>query len=121
MRQDLHPFALSSAELQHLSPEEVLAVCLWSQEMLATLRAQLYQVQMPLSTRAVAMYLVLSQVPQLDLQGEVAPTTFDVKAASERLGLTPAEVRAAYEQLAHLGAVTITGKTPPRRRAKQQS
>jgi DNA-binding transcriptional MocR family regulator len=52
---------------------------------------------------------------------EAAPVVYDVKQVSERLGLRPAEVSKAYEELAARGGVHILDRWFPRKREHQLS
>ena len=70
------------------------------------------------------MDVVSSQAQQLaqgQLADEAAPVVYDVKQVSERLGLRPAEVRKAYEELAARGGVHILDRWFPRKHEQQPS
>ncbi|HEX6554203.1 MAG TPA: hypothetical protein VF026_15665 [Ktedonobacteraceae bacterium] len=51
---------------------------------------------------------------------EKTPVVYDIKAVSKRLGIPPAQVRSAYDELEQLGGVHIVGRQFPRRRVKQE-
>ena len=70
------------------------------------------------------MDVVYSQAQKLaqgQLADEAAPVVYNVKQVSERLGLRPAEVRKAYEELAARGGVQILDRWFPRKREQQLS
>jgi hypothetical protein len=51
--------------------------------------------------------------------GEDSPVSYNIKSVSERLGIRPASVREAYEQLDAMGGVHIVARQFPRRRERQ--
>ena len=74
--------------------------------------------------RAVTIDLLYSEAERLLRQGEAgeaSPVTYNIKTVSERLGIRPASVRQAYEQLDALGGVHIVARQFPRRREQQIS
>jgi len=105
-----HTLDLSPEELAHLPPDELLQVCLEYRQMLLTIRRVLYTPNATLTLRLVAMDLVYRlaqhQTPDQVLGGE--EQVVYIKQVSERLGLRPKAVRAAYGQLEKLGALDIT-------------
>jgi hypothetical protein len=61
----------------------------------------------------VTIDLLYREAQRLSRQGgtgEKVPVTYDIKAVSERLGIRPAYVRQAYEQLDALGGVHILAR-----------
>ena len=100
----------SAEELAHLPPDELLEVCLKYRELLLTLKGILYRPDASLTLRAVAMDLVY-QLAQQQTPHQVPDESEQVvfiKQVSERLGLRPKAVRAAYAQLEQRGAIDIT-------------
>ncbi|MGH9822727.1 MAG: hypothetical protein ACREDR_05685 [Blastocatellia bacterium] len=71
--------------------------------------------------RLVAADLVYTQALHAaeNQAAEAAPATYDIKRVSLRLGLSPIQVRAAYEQLNESGGVHIIARQFPRRRERQ--
>ena len=72
--------------------------------------------------RAVAIDLVYTQVrrsAQDQAEDEAATTTYNIKTVSTRLGLSPAQVRAAYERLNELGGIHIRARQFPRKQEQQ--
>jgi CRP-like cAMP-binding protein len=119
-----HFLHLTPEEVAHLPPEELLEACLEFRRLLLTLVGILATPESSLTVRAVAMDLLYSQAQQLaqgQLADEAAPIVYDVKQVSERLGLRPAEVRKAYEELAERGGVQILDRWFPRKRQQQLS
>jgi len=122
--QAYHFLHLTPEELAHLPPEELLQACLEFRRLLFTLVGILATPESHLTLRAVAMDVVYSQAQQLaqgQLADEAAPVVYDVKQVSEQLGLRPAEVRKAYEELAERGGVHILDRWFPRKREQQLS
>jgi hypothetical protein len=117
-RGSYHCIHLTSEELAQLSLEELLQACLEFRDLLLTLVGILTTPQSSLTLRAVAMDLLYSQAQQLaqgQLADEAAPVIYDVKQVSERLGLRPAGVRKAYEELAVRGGVHILDRWFPKK------
>jgi CRP-like cAMP-binding protein len=123
-RSSYHYIHLTPEELAQLSPEELLQACLEFRDLLLTLAGILATPESSLAVRAVAMDLVYTQAQHLSqgqLPSEAAPVVFDVKQVSERLGLRPAEVRKAYEELAERGGVHILDRWFPKKHKQQLS
>ena len=119
-----HYIHLNPEELAQLPPKELLQACLEFRSLLLTLVGILATPESSLTMRAVAMDLLYTQAQQLaqgQLTDEAAPVVYDVKQVSERLGLHPAEVRKAYEELAERGGVQILDRWFPRKREQQLS
>jgi CRP-like cAMP-binding protein len=119
-----HLLHLTPEELAHLPPEELLQACLEFRRLLLTLIGILSTPESSLTVRAVAMDLLYSQAQQLaqgQLVDEAEPAVYDVKQVSARLGLRPAEVRKAYEELAARGGVHILDRWFPKKREQQLS
>jgi hypothetical protein len=69
--------------------------------------------------RIVACDLVYAQAVRMTkepLSDQSEDVVADIKAVSDRLGLRPGAVRAAYETLAERGAVRIDERIPPKPR-----
>jgi hypothetical protein len=119
-----HCIHLTPEQLAHLPPEEALHACLEFRSLLLTLVGILSTPESSLTVRAVAMDLLYTQAQQLaqgQLADEAAPVVYDVKQVSERLGLRPAEVRKAYEELAERGGVQILARQFPKKHEQQLS
>ena len=119
-----HFLHLTPQEVAHLPPQELLQACLEYRRLLLTLVGILAAPESSLTVRAVAMNIVSSQAQQLaqgQLADEAAPVVYDVKQVSERLGLRPAEVRKAYEELAARGGVQFLNRWFPRKHEQQLS
>ena len=119
-----HFLHLTPEELAHLSPQELLQACLEFRRLLLTLVGILATPESSLVLRAVAMDMVYTQAQHLAqgrLIDEDAPVVYDVKQVSERLGLRPAEVRKAYEELVARGGVQFLDRWFPRKREQQLS
>ena len=119
-----HRINLTPEQLAHLPPQELLQACLEFRRLLLTLVGILTTPESSLTLRAVAMDLLYAQAQQLaqgQLAGEAAPVVYDVKQVSERLGLRPAEVRKAYEELAEHGGVHILARRFPKKQEQQLS
>ena len=101
---------LTPEELAHVPPAELLRACLESRSLLQIITGILLSPDASPTERIVACDLVYTQAmrmanePTFDQSEEVVA---DVKAVSDRLGLRPSAVRAAYEALAERGAVRI--------------
>lgn len=110
---------LAPEELAHVPPAELLQACLESRSLLQIITGILLSPDANPTERIVACDLVYAQamrmakVPTSDQPEEVVA---DVKAVSERLGLRPSAVRAAYEALAERGAVRIDERILPKPR-----
>jgi hypothetical protein len=119
-----HCIHLTPEQLAHLPPEELLRACLEFRRLLLTLVGVLSTPESSLTLRAVAMDLLYSQAQELaqgQLADEAPPVVYDVKQVSARLGLRPAEVRKAYEELAERGGVHILARWFPKKREQQLS
>lgn len=115
---------LSSEELAHLPPDELFQASLEMRRLLDIIMGVLYTPDSTLIMRAVTIDLLYAEAERLSRQqgaGEDSPFTYNVKTVSERLGIRPASVRQAYEQLDALGGVHILARQFPRRREQQIS
>ena len=104
---------LSSEELSQLPKEDLLQACLEVRRLLEIIRGVLYTPDSTLILRSVTLDLLFSEAERLSRQqgaGAEAPVTYDIKAVSQRLGIRPASVRQAYEQLDALGGVQILAR-----------
>ena len=110
---------LTPEELAHVSPAELLQACLESRSLLQIIIGILSTPDASPTERIVACDLVYTQAmrmanePTSDQSEEVVA---DIKAVSDRLGLRPSAVRAAYEALAERGAVRIDERILPKPR-----
>jgi hypothetical protein len=114
---------LSSEELAQLPPDELLQACLEMRRLLDIIMSVLYTPDSTLIMRAVTIDLLYIEAERLSRQQGVsgdAPTTYNIKSVSERLGIRPASVRQAYEQLDASGGVHIMARQFPRGRRQQQ-
>jgi hypothetical protein len=115
---------LSLGELAQLPPDELLQACLEVRRLLDIIMGVLYTADATLILRAVTidlLYLEAERLSQRRGAGEDAPVTYTIKSVSERLGIRPASVRQAYEQLDALGGVHILARQFPGRRGQQMS
>jgi len=114
-----HYLHFTPDEIVRLSPAELLQASLESRSLLQIMMGILSAPDASPTERIVACDLVYTQamrmakVPTSDQSEEVVA---DVKAVSERLGLRPGAVRAAYEALAERGAVRIDERILPQPR-----
>ncbi len=110
-------------ELAHLPPDELLQAALEARNLLQIVMGILSASDKDLIVRAVAADLVYTQAmhaSQDPAGDESAPATYDIKAVSLRLGLSPTQVRHAFEQLNTLGGIHILARQfPPRKRNQQ--
>jgi len=114
---------LSLEELTQLPPNELLQACLEMRRVLDIIMGVLYTPDSTLIMRAVTIDLLYAEAERLSRQQEAggdAPITYNIKTVSERLGIRPASVRQAYEQLDALGGVHIVARQFPRGRRQQQ-
>ena len=114
---------LSLEELAQLAPDERLQACLEMRRLLDIIMGVLNTPDSTLITRAVTIDLLYSEAERLSRQqGACAdsPVTYNIKSVSERLGIRPASVRQAYEQLDALGGVHILARQFPSGRRQQQ-
>src|SRR6266702_6262243 len=89
-------------ELAQLLPEELLQAALEERTVLQIIMGILNAPDKDPVLRIVAADLVYTQARQATGNQEAeaaAPATYDIKRVSLRLGLSPTQVRAAYEQL----------------------
>ena len=110
---------LSSEELAHLPPDQLLQACLESRSLLQIVMGILLSPDASPTERIVACDLIYTQAMRMANEptpDESEDVVADVKTVSERLGLRPSTVRAAYEALAERGAVRIDERVPPRSR-----
>ena len=107
---------LSLEELTQLPPDELLQACLEMRRLLDIIMGVLYTADSTLIMRAVTIDLLYAEAERLSRQqgaGGDAPITYNIKTVSERLGIRPASVRQAYEQLDALGGVHIVARQFP--------
>ena len=105
-----HYLHLSSEELAHLPPDQLLQACLESRSLLQIVMGILLSPDANPTERIVACDLIYTQALRMANEPasiESEDVVADVKTVSERLGLRPSAVRAAYEALAERGAVRI--------------
>ena len=108
---------LSAEDLAQLPPEELLQACLEVRRLLDIVRGVLYTPDSSLILRTVTLDLLCTEAERLSRQHGAdadAPVTQDIKTVSERLGIRPASVRQAYEQLNERGGVQIVARQFPR-------
>jgi len=101
-----------------------LQACLEMRQLLDMVMGVLYTPDSTLILRAVTIDLLYTEAKRLSRQqgaGEHTPVMYNIKAVSERLGIRPASVRQAYEQLDALGGVHIVARQFPRKRERQIS
>src|SRR6266566_9685822 len=101
---------VSAEELVQLSPQELLQACLEVRRLLNISMGVLYTPDSTLILRAVTIDLLYSEAEYLSRQpgaSAESTVTYDIKTVSQRLGIRPASVRDAYEQLDALGGVHI--------------
>ena len=111
-------------ELARLSPDELLQACLEYRGLLQVVAGILATSQTSLTLRIVAADLLYTQALRISagqLPNEASPVVYDIKTVSERLGMRPALVRRAYEQLSELGGVHILARQFPKPRDQQLS
>ncbi len=114
-----HYLHLSPEELAHLPPDQLLQACLESRSLLQIVTGILLSPDASPTERIVACDLIYTQAMRMAEQSSSAETedlVADVKTVSERLGLRPRAVRAAYEALAERGAVRIDERVLPKQR-----
>ncbi len=106
-------------ELAHLSPAELLQACLESRSLLQIVIGILSTPNASPTERVVACDLVYTQAMHMakePLSDQSEEVVADIKTISDRLGLRPSAVRAAYEALAQRGAVRIDERILPKPR-----
>jgi len=96
---------LSPEEMAQLPRDELLQACLEMRRLLSIIMGVLYTPDSTLAMRAVTIDLLYD-----------SPVMYNIKSVSERLGIQPASVRQAYEQLDELGGVHIVARQFPHRR-----
>lgn len=110
-------------ELAQLPPDELFQACLEVRQLLDIIIGVLHTPDATLIMRAVTIDLLYSEVERLSRQqgsGGDSPVTYNIKTVGERLGIRPASVRQAYEQLDALGGVHIVARQFPGGRRQQQ-
>jgi len=118
-----HYLHMTPEELKQLPPDQVLQACLEFGRLLQILTGILASPDKDLTLRAVAIDLIYAQALKEAsgrLPDEKTPVVYDIKAVSERLGIPPAQVRRAYDELEQLGGVHIVGRQFPPRRVKRE-
>ena len=114
---------LSLEELAELPSDELLQACLELRRLVEMIKGVLYTPDSTLILRAVTIDLLYTEAERLSRQhgaGAEAPVTQDIKTVSDRLGIRPASVRQAYEELDALGGVHILARQFPRGRIQQR-
>ena len=111
----------TAEELAQLQPGELLQAVLEERTLLQVIIGILNASDKDPILRLVAADLVYTQALRAaeNQAAEAAPATYDIKRVSLRLGLSPTQVRAAYEQLNKGGGVHILARQFPRRRERQ--
>ena len=107
---------LSAEELAQLAPDELLRACLEVRRLLDIIMGVLYTPDSTLILRVVTIDLLYTEAERLSRHqgaGADSPITQNIKTVSERLGIRPASVRQAYEQLDALGGVHIVARQFP--------
>jgi hypothetical protein len=110
---------LMPEELAQMPPAQLLQACLESRSLLQIIMGILLSPDASPTERIVACDLIYTQAMRMAEQPSSAQTedvVADVKTVSERLGLRPSAVRAAYEALAERGAVRIDERVLPKSR-----
>lgn len=114
-----HYLHFTPEELAQLSPDQLLQAYLESRSLLQIVMGILLSPAASPTERIVACDLIYTQAMRMAneaMSDEPENVVADVKTVSERLGLRPSAVRAAYEALAERGAVRIDEKILPRPR-----
>jgi CRP-like cAMP-binding protein len=114
-----HYLHLSSEELAQLPPDQLLQACLESRSLLQIVMGILLSPDASPTERIVACDLIYTQAMRMANEPtsvESEDVVADVKTVSERLGLRPSAVSAAYEALAERGAVRIDERVLPKQR-----
>ncbi len=110
---------LTPDELAHLPSDQLLQACLEARSLFQVVMGILLSPDANPTERIVACDLVYTQAMHIaneQTSDESEDVVADVKTVSERLGLRPSAVRAAYEALAERGAVRIDEKILPKPR-----
>ncbi len=114
-----HYLHLTPDELAHISPAQLLQACLESRNLLQIILGILLSPDASPTERIVACDLIYTQAMRTanePVSEGSEDIVADIKAVSERLGLRPGAVRAAYEALAERGAVRIDERVLPKQR-----
>ena len=114
-----HYLHFTPDELARLSPAELLQACLESRSLLQIITKILFSPDANPTERIVACDLVYTQAMRMATESssdQSEEVVADIKAVSDRLGLRPSAVRAAYEALAERGAVRIDERILPKPR-----
>ncbi len=114
-----HYLHLTPDELAHVPPAQLLQACLESRRLLQIMTGILLSPDASPTERIVACDLVYTQAMRMAKEpsyDESEDLVTDIKTVSERLGLRPGAVRAAYEALAERGAVRIDERVLPKPR-----
>jgi hypothetical protein len=118
-----HSIHLTPEELKRLPSDQALQACLEFRRLLQILTGILASPDKDLTLRAVAMDLIYTQALKEAsgrLPDERTPVVYDIKAVSKRLGIPPAQIRRAYDELEQVGGVHIVNRQMPRRRRKHE-
>jgi hypothetical protein len=118
-----HSLHLTPEELKQLPHDKVVQACLEYRRLLQILTGILASPDKDLTLRVAAMDLIYTQALKEAagrLPDERTPVVYDIKTVSERLGIPPAQIRRAYDELEQVGGVHIVGRQMPRRRRKQE-
>lgn len=108
--------------LARLPQDELLQAALEAHRLLDLLIGILHTPQTSLILRAVTIDLLFNEAEreaQHPQASQGAPVTYNIKEISDRLGIRPAAVREALEQLDALGGVHILARQFPRTRRQQ--
>jgi hypothetical protein len=114
-----HYLHLTPEELSHLPPAELLQACLEPRSLLQIITGILLSPDANPTERIVACDLIYTQAMRTTNEPsshQSEDVVADVKTVSQRLGLRPSAVGAAYEALAERGAVRIDEQVLPRPR-----
>jgi hypothetical protein len=106
-------------ELAQLLPEELLQAALEERTLLQIIMGILNAPDKDPILRIVAADLAYTQALREASNQAAAPPTYDVKHVSLKLGLSPTQVRAAYEQLNESGGIHILARRFPRKKKQQ--
>lgn len=113
---------LPEEELARLPPDKLLQATLEARHLIDLLIGVLHTPDTSLILRAVTIDLLYTEAERRSREpgkGESTPVTYAIKEVSERLGIRPAAVRQAYEQLDALDGVEIVARQFPQRRRTQ--
>jgi len=118
-RSSYHYLQFTPDEIVRLSSAELLQACLESRGLLQIIIGILLAPDASPTERIVACDLVYTQAMRManeSTSDQPKEVIADIKAVSDRLGLRPSAVRAAYEALAERGAVRIDERILPKPR-----